>query len=66
MNSSMLKLLKTESVGGNAGRVKLDGKYYSCAAANGYADPQGLAAVALRGFRWARACLVIWLGYFTR
>jgi hypothetical protein len=25
----------------------------------------GLAAVALRGFRWARGCLVIWLGYLT-
>ena len=25
----------------------------------------GLAAVALRGFRWARACLVLWLGYLA-
>ena len=46
MNSPMMKLLKTESVGGNAGRVKLDGKYYSCAAANGYADPQSGRIVA--------------------
>ena len=46
MNSSMMNLLKTESVGGNAGRVKVDGKYYSCAAANGYADPQSGTIVA--------------------
>ena len=46
MNSSMMQLLKTESVGGNAGRVKFGARYYSCAAANGYADPQSGRIVA--------------------
>ena len=46
MNSSMMRLLKTESLGGNAGRVKLGARYYSCAAANGYADPQSGRIVA--------------------
>jgi hypothetical protein len=40
MNGSMIRLLRNESLGGNAGRVNLGGRYYSCAAAHGYADPQ--------------------------
>ena len=51
MNSPMMKLLQTESVGGNAGRAKLDGKYYACAAANGYADPQSGRIVAFGNFQ---------------
>jgi hypothetical protein len=39
MNGSMMRLLRNESLGGNAGRVNLGGRYYSCAAAHGYADP---------------------------
>jgi len=39
MNGPMVRLLKNESLGGNAGRVSLGGRFYSCAAANGYADP---------------------------
>ena len=40
MDGPMMRLLETESIGGNAGRVKLGGTYYACAAANGYSDPQ--------------------------
>lgn len=39
MNGPMIRLLKNESLGGNAGRANLGGRFYSCAAANGYADP---------------------------
>ena len=39
MNGPMIRLLKNESLGGNAGRVNLGGRFYSCAAARGYADP---------------------------
>lgn len=39
MNTAMLGVLRNESLGGNAGRVNLGGRCYSCAAANGYADP---------------------------
>jgi hypothetical protein len=51
MNGSMMRLLKTESIGGNAGRVKLGGKYYSCAAANGYADPRSGKIVEFGNFQ---------------
>src|SRR3989304_3450575 len=46
MNGPMIRLLRTESLGGNAGRVKLGGRYYSCAAAHGYADPRSGRIVA--------------------
>jgi hypothetical protein len=38
MNGEMMELLMSESIGGNAGTVEVDGKEYVCAAANGYAD----------------------------
>ncbi len=38
LNKDMLDLLGGESIGGNAGDVEIDGKFYSCAGANGYAD----------------------------
>lgn len=40
MDGEMQKLLNSESIGGNAGRSVVDGKKYSCAAANGYANPE--------------------------
>lgn len=40
MNSSMLKLLSSESIGGNAGTVKIEGNQYFAAGANGYIDGQ--------------------------
>jgi hypothetical protein len=40
MNGPMARLLRNESLGGNAGRVNLAGRSYSCAAARGYADPR--------------------------
>jgi hypothetical protein len=40
MNGPMARLLRNESLGGNAGRVTLGGRrYYACAAAHGYANP---------------------------
>jgi len=38
---TMLELLKSESMGGNAGRFTVDGKVYSCVAANFYYDEFG-------------------------
>jgi hypothetical protein len=38
MRTGMRELLRYESIGGNAGFVKIDGKNYSCAGANGFAD----------------------------
>ncbi len=38
MRTKMIKHLNTESIGGNAGSVEIDGKCYSCAAANMYVD----------------------------
>jgi hypothetical protein len=46
MNRPMIRLLRTESLGGNAGCVNLGGRYYSCAAAHGYADPRSGRIVA--------------------
>ena len=40
MNTEMLALLNTESIGGNAGSVVLGGKVYLCAGANGNCDPK--------------------------
>ncbi|PIS05511.1 MAG: hypothetical protein COT81_00655 [Candidatus Buchananbacteria bacterium CG10_big_fil_rev_8_21_14_0_10_42_9] len=40
MNTEMFKLLHSESFGGNAGSVEIDGEKYPCAAANGYADAE--------------------------
>lgn len=34
----MIRLLMTESLGGNAGTVQIDGKEYTCAGANGFAN----------------------------
>ena len=39
LNHDMLRLLEAESIGGNAGSIEIDGKKYSCAAANGFANP---------------------------
>lgn len=40
MKTSMIELLKTESMGGNAGSVKVGNKAESCYGANGYADTE--------------------------
>jgi hypothetical protein len=38
MNEEMVKILRTESIGGNAGTTQIGEKWFACAAANGYAD----------------------------
>jgi hypothetical protein len=38
LNTEMMDLLMSESIGGNAGTVTFDGREYVCGAANGYAD----------------------------
>ena len=40
MNTEMQTLLYSESVGGNGGKLEVDGKKYSGAVANGYANPE--------------------------
>ena len=40
LNKDMQELLMGESLGGNAGFVEIEGKKYSCAAANGYVNPE--------------------------
>jgi len=40
MDEDMQKLLNTESIGGNAGVVEIDGKKHSAAGANGYEKPE--------------------------
>ncbi len=40
LEKDILELLRRESMGGNAGAVEIDGKKYSCAAANGYANQE--------------------------
>lgn len=40
MDTSMTRLLSTESWGGNAGTILVDGREYACAVARGYADPE--------------------------
>lgn len=39
LNRDMKSLLLRESFGGNAGSIEINGERYSCAGANGYADP---------------------------
>ncbi len=40
MDTDMQLLLMGESIGGNASAFEIEGKYYSCGGANGYADPE--------------------------
>lgn len=40
LNKDMVNFLSTESIGGNAGSIEINGKKYNCGAANGYADPE--------------------------
>ncbi|KKT82553.1 MAG: hypothetical protein A3B99_00720 [Candidatus Yanofskybacteria bacterium RIFCSPHIGHO2_02_FULL_44_12b] len=40
LRKDMVDLLMTESIGGNAGAVDVDGKKYSCGGANGYANSE--------------------------
>ena len=38
MRSSMMHLVTNESIGGNAGKIEIGGRAFSCAAARGFAD----------------------------
>lgn len=38
LREDMMELLMGESIGGNAGTVEIDGKEYTCAGANGFAN----------------------------
>lgn len=40
LNTEMMDLLMSESIGGNAGTVSINGKEYVCGAANGYANKE--------------------------
>ena len=40
LNVDMINLLMSESIGGNAGAVEINGKRYRCGGANGYANPE--------------------------
>ncbi len=51
MATPMSYLLNNESLGGNAGEVEIEGKPYSCAAANGYADVVTGKIVAFGNFQ---------------
>lgn len=39
MNTEMRKVLRSESIGGNAGSIQIEGKAYGCAGANAYVNP---------------------------
>jgi len=51
MNGEMRKLLLGESIGGNAGRVEINGEKYSCAGANCYIDPETGEIIAFGNFQ---------------
>lgn len=40
INTQMIDLLMNESLGGNAGRVEIDGHRFNCGGANGFLDPE--------------------------
>lgn len=41
MNTEMKQVLMTESIGGNAGEIEIEGKICPCAGANGYMNETG-------------------------
>jgi hypothetical protein len=51
MHTSMIRLLNVESIGGNAGFVRLRGRTVPCAAARGFADVRSGKIIAFGNFR---------------
>ena len=51
LKKDMIKLLGEESIGGNAGNIKIDGKECPCGATNGFADPATGRIVAFGNFQ---------------
>lgn len=51
MRSSMMHLLTDESIGGNAGKMDIGGRTFSCAAARGFADAESGKIIAFGNYQ---------------
>lgn len=51
LNNDLMNFLSTESMGGNAGKVNIDGKDYPCSGARGYIDGKTSKIVCFGNFQ---------------
>ena len=51
MRSSMMHVLTDESIGGNAGKIEIGGRTFSCAAARGFADAETGKIIAFGNYQ---------------